>query len=127
MTYPSNTTLLTSAPIADSWALGRQLSRARNAPSFRSFRRYRQLPRCIPIGSPTGASLTEPCFFRTTRTASLRPRTSQFFANTTFSASKSSACCVTIFFSRPFFPPADAAAGSHSLPSPHTSPSSGRT
>ena len=52
---------------------------------------------------PTGVSLAEPCFFsHDTHRFSLRPRAYHFFASTTFSASRSSACCATIFFSRPF-------------------------
>jgi len=51
---------------------------------------------------PTGVSLAEPCFFsHDTHRFSLRPRAYHFFASTTFSASRSSACCATIFFSRP--------------------------
>src|SRR5579864_1037832 len=52
---------------------------------------------------PTGTSLAEPCFFPyDAHRFSLRPRAYHFFASTTFSASRSSACCATIFFSRPF-------------------------
>ena len=52
---------------------------------------------------PAGASLAEPCLFpHDTHRFSLRPRAYHFFASTTFSASRSSACCATIFFSRPF-------------------------
>ena len=52
-------------------AVARQLTRAAEpvAPSFRSFRRYRQLPRCIPI-SPQARRSLSPASSHTTRTAS---------------------------------------------------------
>ncbi len=52
---------------------------------------------------PTGVSLAESYLFpHYTHRFSLRLRAYHFFASTTFSASRSSACCATIFFSRPF-------------------------
>src|SRR5713226_5910977 len=90
-------------PIAESWTLGCQL--AQPSPQ----RRFVPFPSLVPPAptvhpdQPTGASLTEPCFLsHDTHRFSFCPRAYLFFASTTFSASRSSACCATIFFSRPF-------------------------
>src|SRR5947209_17892817 len=90
-------------PIAESRALGCQL------PQPSPQRRFVPCPSLVPPAptvhpdQPTGASLAEPCFFsHDTHRFSLRPRAYHFFASTTFSASRSSACCATMFFSRPF-------------------------
>src|SRR5216684_10430 len=89
--------------IAESRALGCQL--AQPGPQ----RRFVPFPSLVPPAptvhpdQPTGASLAERCFFsHDTHRFSLRPRAYHFFASTTFRASRSSACCATIFFSRPF-------------------------
>src|SRR3989441_9541872 len=89
--------------IAESRALGCQL--AQPSPQ----RRFVPCPSLVPPAptvhpdQPTGASLAEPCFFsHNTHRFSFRPRAYHFFDSTTFSASRSSACCATIFFSRPF-------------------------
>src|SRR2546427_13240088 len=91
------------SPIAESRALGCQL------PQPSPQRRFVPFPSLVPPAptvhpdQPTGASLAEPGFFsHDTHRFSLRPRAYHFFASTTFSASRSSACCATIFFSRPF-------------------------
>ncbi len=90
-------------PIAESRALGCQLPKPSPQRRFVPF-----LPPVPPAPAvhpdqPTGASLAEPCLFpHDTHRFSLRPRAYHFFASTTFSASRSRACCATIFFSRPF-------------------------
>src|SRR5438445_5381666 len=89
--------------IAESRTLGCQL------PQPDPQRRFVPFPPPVPPApavhpdQPTGASLAEPCFFpHDTHRFSLRLRSYHFFASTTFSSSRSSACCATIFFSRPF-------------------------
>src|SRR5689334_18130848 len=90
-------------PIAEAWALGRQL--AQPSPQRRFVPFLSPVPPAPAVHSdqPTGVSLAEPCLFpHDTHRFSLRPRAYHFFASTSFSASRSSACCATILFSRPF-------------------------
>jgi transposase len=57
----------------------------------------------IALQQPTGAPLAQTRFLaRHPHGLSLRRWAYHFFDSTTFSASMSSACCATIFFSRPF-------------------------
>src|SRR6266852_3355397 len=91
------------SPIAESRALGGQLAQPSPQRCFTPFPSLVPPAPTVHPDQPTGASLAEPCFFsHDTHRFSFRPRASHFFASTTFSASRSSACCATIFFSRPF-------------------------
>src|SRR6267143_3499451 len=82
---------------------------ARNFPQSRSQCRIVPFPPSIAATpsvhsqQPTGAPLAQPGFFaHDSYRFSLRRWAYHFFDSTTFSASMSSACCATIFFSRPF-------------------------
>src|SRR5712692_7507990 len=90
-------------PIAESRTLGCQLAQPSPQRRFVPFSALVPPAPTVHPDQPTGASLAEPCLFSyDTHRFSLRPRAYHFFASTTFSASRSSACCATIFFSRPF-------------------------
>src|SRR6266436_4681204 len=90
-------------PIAESWTIGCQLAQPSSQRDFVPFSSLVTPAPAVHPDQPTGASLAEPCFFsHDTHRFSLRPRAYHFFASTTFSASRSSACCATILFSRPF-------------------------
>src|SRR5262250_3936116 len=91
------------SPIAEARALGCQLAQPSPQRLFVPFPSLVPPAPTVPPDQPTGASLAEPCFFsHDTHRLSFCPRAYHFFASTTFSASRSSACCATIFFSRPF-------------------------
>src|SRR6266404_168227 len=90
-------------PIAESRALGCQLPQPSPQHRFVPFPSLITPAPAVHPDQPTGASLAQPCFLsHDTHRFSFRPRAYHFFASTTFSASRSSACCATIFFSRPF-------------------------
>jgi hypothetical protein len=87
-------------PIAESRTLGRQFPQPSPQHHFVPFLSPVPPAPAVHPDQPTGASLAEPCFFpHDTHRFSFRPRAYHFFANTTFSASRSRACCATIFFS----------------------------
>src|ERR1700730_14494507 len=91
------------SPIAEARTLGCQLPQPSPPRRFVPFLSPVPPAPAVHPDQPTGASLAEPRFFpHDTHRFSLRPRAYHFFASTTFSASRSSACCATIFFSRPF-------------------------
>src|SRR6266702_6670667 len=115
-------------PITESRTLGRDLSQPRP--------QRRVVPLLPPVTAtppgcpqqPTGASLAHPSFFaRDPHRCSLRQRAYHFFDSTTFSASRSSACCPRSSSAVRSRPPAGVAAEPRSLPTPHTWPSSDRT
>jgi len=90
-------------PIAESWTLACQLAQPSPQRHFVPFSSLVSPASAVHPDQPTGASLTESYFFPyDAHRFSLRPRAYHFFASTTFSASRSSACCATILFSRPF-------------------------
>src|SRR5579862_5004729 len=90
-------------PIAEARTLGGQLPQPSPQRRFVSFLLPVPPAPAVHPDQPTGASLAQPCLFpHDTHRFSLRPRAYHFFASTTFSASRSSACCATILFSRPF-------------------------
>ncbi len=90
-------------PIAEARTLGCQLTQPNPQRRFVPFLPLVPPAPAVHPDQPTGASLAEPCLFpHDTHRFSLRPRAYHFFASTTFSASRSSTCCATIFFSRPF-------------------------
>src|SRR6266404_4328216 len=77
---------------------------------------------------PTGASLTEPCFFwHNARRFSFRPRAYHFLPAPPSARRGPAPAAPRSSSAVRFVPPADAAAGSRSLPDPPTLPSSGRT
>src|SRR6266851_4848883 len=82
-------------PIAESRTLGCQLPQP--SPQ-RTFVPFSSLVAPAPAVHPAEPGL----FPHDTHRFSLCLRAYHFFASTTFSASRSSACCATIFFSRPF-------------------------
>src|ERR1700739_1264921 len=89
-------------PIAEARTLACQLPQPSPQRRFVPFLSPVPPAPAVHSDQPTGASLAKPCFFpHDTHRFSLRPRAYHFFASTTFSASRSSACCATIFFNRP--------------------------
>src|SRR5258708_29885742 len=77
------------SPVAESRALGCQLAQPSPQRTFVPFSSLVSPAPTVHPDQPTGASLTEPCFFsHDTHRFSFRPRAYHFFASTIFSAKK---------------------------------------
>src|ERR1700758_1564320 len=90
-------------PVTEARALGRQFAQPGTQHGIVRLLRLVAATPSVHPDQPTGVSLAQARFFpHDTHRFSLRLRAYHFFDSTIFSASRSSACCATIFFSRPF-------------------------